>query len=74
MAHMFIYIREKPSRGQFVGDRQIVIRKDEGGYFIASCPSLKGCHSYGNTIEEALDNIKECIQLCEDELKEGGRI
>jgi predicted RNase H-like HicB family nuclease len=53
-----------------VGERQIVIRKDEGGCFIASCPSLKGCHSYGYTIEEALDNIKECIQLCEDALKE----
>jgi Uncharacterized conserved protein len=53
-----------------VGERQIVVRKDEDGYFIASCPSLKGCHSYGYTIEEALDNIKECIQLCEEELEE----
>lgn len=53
-----------------MGERQIVVRKDEDGYFIASCPSLKGCHSYGYTIEEALDNIKECIQLCEEELEE----
>lgn len=57
-----------------MGERQIVIRKDEGGYFIASCPSLKGCHSYGNTIEAAFDNIKECIQLCEEELEEGRKI
>jgi predicted RNase H-like HicB family nuclease len=35
---------------------------------------LKGCHSYGNTIEEAFDNIKECIQLCEEELEEGRKI
>jgi len=57
-----------------LGERQIVIRKDEGGYFIASCPSLKGCRSYGNTIEEAFDNIKECIQLCKEELEEGRKI
>ncbi|MGZ4909623.1 MAG: type II toxin-antitoxin system HicB family antitoxin [Halobacteriota archaeon] len=57
-----------------MGERQIVIRKDEDGYFIAACLSLKGCHSYGNTIEEAFDNIKECIQLCEDELEEGEKI
>jgi predicted RNase H-like HicB family nuclease len=56
-----------------VEERQIVVRKDKGGYFIASCPSLKGCHSYGTTLEEALDNIKECIKLCEEEL-EGGKI
>ena len=34
---------------------------------------LKGCHSYGTTLEEALDNIKECIQLCEQELEEEGQ-
>ena len=54
-------------------ERQIVIRKDDAGYFIASCPSLKGCHSYGATLEEALNNIKECIQLCQEELEEEGR-
>jgi predicted RNase H-like HicB family nuclease len=65
--------RRSPFRGHFVEERQIVIRKDDAGYFIASCPSLKGCHSYGVTLEEALDNIKECIQLCQEELEEGGR-
>jgi len=52
---------------------QIVIRRDDAGYYIATCPTLRGCHSYGTTFEEALDNIKECIQLCEEELEEEGR-
>jgi predicted RNase H-like HicB family nuclease len=56
-----------------VEERQVVIRKDDAGYFIATCPSLKGCQSYGATLEEAHDNIKECIQLCEEELEEEGR-
>ena len=46
----------------------IVIEQDEDSIFIISCPILKGCHSYGNTIDEAIDNIKEAIELClEDE-------
>lgn len=36
--------------------------KEDGGYNV-SCPSLKGCHSQGETVEEALANIKEAIEL-----------
>ncbi len=42
----------------------ILIETDEDGVYIVSCPSLKGCHSYGKTIDEALKNIKEAIELC----------
>jgi predicted RNase H-like HicB family nuclease len=36
--------------------------EDEGGYHVF-CPLLKGCHSYGETKEEARANIAEAIQL-----------
>ena len=42
----------------------ILIEIDEDGYYIVSCPVLKGCHSYGSTIDEAMANIKEAIELC----------
>jgi predicted RNase H-like HicB family nuclease len=45
----------------------IRIETDEDGYYIVSCPLLKGCHSYGTTIEEAMENIKEVIHLCLEE-------
>jgi predicted RNase H-like HicB family nuclease len=32
-------------------------------------PMFKGCHSYGATIDEALENIKEVIELCLEEDK-----
>ena len=28
------------------------------------CPLLKGCRSYGSTIDEAVANIKEAIEVC----------
>ncbi len=34
----------------------------EGGY-IASVPSLPGCHTQGDTLEEAEKNIKEALRL-----------
>ncbi|MEA3282939.1 MAG: type II toxin-antitoxin system HicB family antitoxin [Euryarchaeota archaeon] len=39
---------------------QVVIEEDsEDGGYIVHCPALKGCWSQGDTVEEALGNIKE---------------
>jgi len=42
---------------------RILIEKDENGIYIASCPALQGCYSQGDTVDEALYNIKDAIQL-----------
>jgi predicted RNase H-like HicB family nuclease len=48
----------------------ILVEQDKDNYYIVSCPVFKGCHSYGSTIEEALGNIKEVIEICIEEDKE----
>ena len=40
----------------------IVVEKDEDGFFVY-CPQLDGCMSQGDTYQEALENIKEAIEL-----------
>jgi predicted RNase H-like HicB family nuclease len=41
---------------------KVVVEEDlEDGGYIVHCPALKGCWSQGDTIEEALKNIKEAI-------------
>jgi predicted RNase H-like HicB family nuclease len=40
----------------------VVIEKDEFGYY-AYCPALEGCHTQGDTMEEAEINIREAISL-----------
>ena len=47
----------------------IVIEMDEDEYYIVSCPLFRGCHSYGETIDEALENIREVIEMCLEETK-----
>lgn len=45
----------------------LLIEQDEDGVFIISCPSFRGCHTYGYTVEEAMHNIREVIDLCIEE-------
>lgn len=47
----------------------ILRREPKGGYFVIN-PSFEGCYSEGNTIEEALINIKEATELCLEEIRE----
>ncbi|HEY1243783.1 MAG TPA: type II toxin-antitoxin system HicB family antitoxin [Hyphomicrobiaceae bacterium] len=53
--------------------RYTVILEDEadGGYS-AHVPALPGCHSQGDTREEALANIREAIELYVETLRESG--
>jgi predicted RNase H-like HicB family nuclease len=50
----------------------VVIEKDDNGFY-AWCPELKGCQSQGATLEEAIANIKEAIELYLDTLPIGER-
>jgi predicted RNase H-like HicB family nuclease len=55
-------------------DFDVVIEKDgKTGQVYASVPSLPGCYSYADTIEELLKNIKEAIELHLSALKEAGQ-
>ncbi len=50
----------------------VLIEKDEHGYY-AWCPELKGCQSQGATVEDALANIREAIELYLETLPEDER-
>lgn len=39
----------------------IILEVEEEGGFHVWCPALKGCHSQGETQEEALENIQEAM-------------
>lgn len=53
---------------------KVVVRPDkEDGGFNASCPALPGCHSQGDTEQEAVENIKDAIIGCLDVLNDRAR-
>ena len=46
------------------------IEKD-GEQWHTFCPELPGCHSFGKTKEEAINNLKNAVQLyLEDEIEQ----
>ena len=51
---------------------RIFIQQDEDGVFVATCPTLPGCISQGQTRAEARTNISEAISLYLDSLKHHG--
>ena len=47
----------------------ILVEIDEDGLYKVSCPLLEGCHSWGETVDEAMKNISEVIEMCLEETK-----
>jgi predicted RNase H-like HicB family nuclease len=54
-------------------DFKVFLERDEdyGGY-VVRCPSIQGCYSQGKTVEEALTNIREAIELCLEDMESRG--
>lgn len=49
----------------------VVIERDEDGLYVGEVPQLRGCYSQGRTIDELMANMREVIELCLDDQKEG---
>jgi len=48
---------------------RILLRKEPEGGYTVMVPSLPGCVTYGETIEEAIEMAKEAIELYIESLK-----
>ncbi len=51
------------NRSQRVYNYTVLLEKEDDGGYHAFCPILKGCHSQGDSVEEAIANITEAIEL-----------
>ena len=43
---------------------RIIIEKGEDFGYVVHCPAIPGCHSQGNTMEQAIENIRDAIKGC----------
>ena len=43
---------------------RVLLEKGEDFEYVAHCPAIPGCHSQGDTMEEAVENIKDAIRGC----------
>ncbi len=42
----------------------VILTPDEEGGYVAECPAIPGCISEGETLEQAIENIREAIAAC----------
>ena len=42
----------------------VVIEKDEDGYFVATVPALRGCHTQAKSLDVLMRRIQEAIEFC----------
>jgi predicted RNase H-like HicB family nuclease len=42
----------------------VLIERDEDGYYVASIPQIPGCHTEARSLDEAIERIREAAELC----------
>jgi predicted RNase H-like HicB family nuclease len=47
-----------------VREFNVVIEKDADGYFVASVPALRGCHTQAKSLDVLMKRVRQAIQLC----------
>lgn len=45
----------------------VFVEKGQDGFYVVECPLFEGCYTQGRTIDEALTNIREVIDLILEE-------
>jgi predicted RNase H-like HicB family nuclease len=49
----------KPSKREFT----VLVERDEEGYYVASVPELRGCHTQARSLDKLMVRIREAIEL-----------
>ena len=42
----------------------VLIEQDEDGYYVATVPALRGCHTQAKTLDTLMKRTREVVQLC----------
>ncbi len=42
----------------------VVIERDEEGYYVATVPTLRGCHTQAKTLDTLMKRVREAIEVC----------
>jgi predicted RNase H-like HicB family nuclease len=42
----------------------VIIERGAEGYYVASVPALRGCHTQAQSLDELMARIREAVELC----------
>jgi predicted RNase H-like HicB family nuclease len=44
----------------------VIIERDADGYYVASVPELRGCHTQAKSLDKLMERVREAIGVCLD--------
>jgi len=47
-----------------VREFSVIIERDAEGYYVATVPALRGCHTQAKSLDALMKRIREAIELC----------
>jgi predicted RNase H-like HicB family nuclease len=42
----------------------VIIERDREGYYVATVPALRGCHTQAKSLDTLMSRVREAIDLC----------
>lgn len=42
----------------------VTVGRDADGYYVASVPALRGCHTQARSLDELRERVQDAIRLC----------
>jgi len=42
----------------------VLIERDSDGYYVATVPALRGCHTQARSLDQLMERVREAIELC----------
>ncbi len=42
----------------------VIVERDEAGYYVATVPALPGCHTQARCLDKLIERVREAIELC----------
>jgi predicted RNase H-like HicB family nuclease len=45
----------------------VIVERDDEGYYVATVPELRGCHTQARSLDTLMERVREAIDLCLEE-------
>lgn len=45
-------------------DFSVIIERDADGFYVATVPGLRGCHTQARSLDDLMGRVREAIELC----------
>src|SRR4029077_8218873 len=65
-------VESRPEGGHSMSrEFSVIIERDAEGYYVASVPALRGCHTQATSLDELMVRVREAVELCLEVQGEG---